>query len=79
MRAILTIDRRGAVTLPPELRQALGLTANDPLIAETWPDGVLLRPVVTPPIEVFTDERIREFEEGEAELAAFFARLDAKR
>lgn len=62
MRAILTINRRGGVTLPPELRQALGLMANDPLIAETSPDGVLLRPVVPPPIEVYTDERIREFE-----------------
>ena len=43
------------------------------------PDGLLLRPVVMPSIEIYTEERIREFEEGEAELAAFFARLDAKR
>ncbi len=60
---------RGVITLPAKLREALGLAADDQLIAETTPEGLLLRPAVTLPIELYSDERLREFEEAEAELA----------
>lgn len=74
MRATLTITDRGVVTLPAKLRQALGLKANDQLIAETTPEGLLLRPAVTLPLEMYTPQRVREFEESEAELASVLAR-----
>ncbi len=70
MKATLTITDRGVITLPAKLRQALGLSANDQLIAETTSDGLLLRPAVTLPVEIYSDERLREFDESEAELAA---------
>lgn len=69
MRATLTITSRGVVTLPAKLRQALGLKADDLLIAETTPDGLLLRPAVTLPVEIYSEDRVREFDEAEAELA----------
>jgi len=69
MRASLTINSRGVITLPAKLRQALGLKADDQLIAETTPEGLLLRPAVTVPVEIYSDEREREFDEAEAELA----------
>jgi hypothetical protein len=47
----------------------LGLRADDQLIAETTPDGLLLRPAVTLPVEIYSERRIREFDEAEAELA----------
>jgi AbrB family looped-hinge helix DNA binding protein len=68
MKAILTITSRGVVTLPAKLRQALGLKADDQLIAETTPDGLLLRPAITLPVEMYSAKRIREFDEAEAEL-----------
>jgi AbrB family looped-hinge helix DNA binding protein len=68
MKATLTVTRRGVVTLPAKLRQALGIKADDQLIAETTPEGLLLRPAVTLPVEIYSDERIREFDAGEAEL-----------
>jgi len=68
MKATVTVTNRGVITLPAKLRQALGLKADDQLIAETTPDGLLLRPAVTLPIELYTDARIREFDEAEAEL-----------
>jgi AbrB family looped-hinge helix DNA binding protein len=74
MKATVTITSRGVVTLPAKLRQALGLQADDQLIAETTPEGLLLRPAVTLPVEVYTPEREREFDEAEAELAAVLAR-----
>ena len=68
MKARLIVTSRGVVTLPAKLRQALGIRADDQLIAETTPEGLLLRPTVTLPVEIYTDQRIREFDEAEAEL-----------
>jgi AbrB family looped-hinge helix DNA binding protein len=74
MKATVTITSRGVVTLPVKLRQALGLQADDQLIAETTPEGLLLRPAVTLAAELYTPEREREFDEAEAELAAVLTR-----
>ena len=69
MQATLTINSRGVVTLPAKLRKAMGLKADDQLIAETTPQGLLLRPAITLPLEMYTPERVKEFDEAEAELA----------
>ena len=73
MKANVTITSRGVITLPAKLRLALGLKAEDHLIAETTPEGLLLRPAVTIPIEIYTAERVREFDVAEQELAAYLA------
>lgn len=69
MKATITVTDRGVVTLPLGLRKALGIKADDTLIAETTPDGLLLRPAVTLPVEMYTDKRVREFDEAEQDLA----------
>lgn len=69
VKMAITITSRGVITLPARLRRALGLHAEDQLIAEVTAEGLLLRPAVTLPIEVYTPERAREFDEAEAELA----------
>ncbi len=69
MRMTVTMTSRGVVTLPARLRKALGLKADDELIAEATADGLLLRPAVTLPVEIYTPGRIREFDEAEAELS----------
>ena len=74
MQATLTINSRGVVTLPAKLRQAMGLKADDQLIAQTTPEGLLLRPAVTLPLEMYSDARLREFERAEAELASVLPR-----
>ena len=74
MKTILTVNSRGVVTLPAALRRALGIKADDQLIAETTPDGLLLRPAVTLPVETYSEKRIREFDEAEAELADVLSR-----
>lgn len=73
MNTTLTITNRGVISLPVALRRAVGLKANDQLIAEATPDGILLRPVITVPLEIYSDARINEFEAGEANLAAVLA------
>jgi AbrB family looped-hinge helix DNA binding protein len=74
MKATLTLTNRGVVTLPAKLRRALGLKADDQLIAETTPEGLLLRPAVTLPVEIYSEKRIREFDDAEAELAKVLSR-----
>jgi antitoxin PrlF len=69
MKTTITVTSRGVVTLPLELRKALGIKADDTLIAETTADGLLLRPAVTLPVEIYTERRIREFDESEEQLA----------
>lgn len=74
MKATLTISSRGVVTLPAKLRNALGLKADDQLIAETTPEGVLLRPAVTLPVEIYSPAREREFDAAEKELSDLLER-----
>ena len=68
MKTTVMVTSRGVITLPVKLRQALGLKADDILIAETTADGLLLRLSVTLPVEIYSDARVREFDAGEAEL-----------
>ena len=74
MKATLTVTSRGVVTLPAKLRQSLGIKADDQLIAETTPEGLLLRPAVTLPVEIYSDKRIREFARAAADLAKVLRR-----
>ena len=64
----ITITSRGVITVPARLRRALGLRADDQLIAELTPEGLLLRPAVTLPVEIYSEQREREFDREEAEL-----------
>lgn len=74
MKTTLTVTSRGVVTLPAKLRRALGLKPDDQLIAETTAEGLLLRPAVTLPVEIYSEKRVREFDEAEAELEKFLRR-----
>jgi AbrB family looped-hinge helix DNA binding protein len=78
MRSLVTVTNRGVVTLPAGLRRALGIKADDTLIAETTPEGLLLRPAVTLPVEIYSDRRVREFDEAEENLARAMRRPPAK-
>lgn len=78
MKATVTITSRGLITLPAKLRRALGLKADDHLIAETTPEGLLLRPAITLPLEIYSPAREREFDAAEAELASVLRDQGAK-
>ena len=55
MKVTLTVTKDGAIALPSKLRRALRLKANDQLTAETTPQGLLLRPIVMFPVEIYTE------------------------
>jgi AbrB family looped-hinge helix DNA binding protein len=55
------IGKRGTIVIPAALRQKYGFEEGSQIIVEPVPEGVLLRPVVTLPIEIYTPERKAEF------------------
>jgi len=74
MNAILELNSRGTLTLPKAMRHLLGIDHGGRIIAETSEDGILLRPGVAFPIEVYTDARVAEFDAAEAELGKHLKR-----
>lgn len=68
MQTKVTMNERGVITIPAALRQAFGLKANDELIVESSEKGILLRPAISVPIELYTEGRIDEFASDEAAI-----------
>jgi len=58
---ITKVGRRGAVVIPADLRRTYGFEEGSMVIVEARSGGVLLRPVVTLPVEIYTPERKAEF------------------
>lgn len=71
MQIKAVINERGVITIPAALRQSLGLKANDELILEEADGGILMRPAVSVPLEVYTEERIREFAREDKAIGAY--------
>ena len=55
------IGRRGTIVIPASIRRSYGFEEGSMVIIEARSEGVLLRPVVTLPIEIYTPERKAEF------------------
>ena len=64
---------QGTIRLSADLRRVLGIENGGQLVAESTADGLLLRPAARRPVEVYDDDRIREFDESEADLAVALA------
>lgn len=58
---VSTVGRRGTVVIPAALRRRFGIHEGDTVIAEERPDGVLIRPAVVMPVEMYSVERRAEF------------------
>ena len=68
MNAILELNSRGTLTLPKAMRHLLGIDHGGRVIAETSEQGILLRPGVAFPIEIYTEARVAEFDAEDEEL-----------
>jgi AbrB family looped-hinge helix DNA binding protein len=55
------IGKRGVVVIPANLRKKYGLNEGDIVIAEAGSEGILIKPAVTLPVEMYSKERIAEF------------------
>ncbi len=79
MKATVTLTSRGVISLPARVRAELGLKTDDVLILETTPEGILLRPAATLPIEMYGEDRIREFDQEETALEAVLPKARKQR
>lgn len=55
------VGKRGTIVVPARMRRKFGIEEGSLVIAEEREDGVLIRPAVSYPIEIYTPERIAEF------------------
>lgn len=55
------MGKRGTIVIPAEFRKRFGLDEGALILAEEREDGILLRPAVAVPVEVYTPERRAEF------------------
>jgi AbrB family looped-hinge helix DNA binding protein len=69
MKDRVTINARGAITIPVHMREIWGLKPNDQMVIETNPQELLLRPTVNISIELYTDHRIAEFTRDDDAIA----------
>jgi bifunctional DNA-binding transcriptional regulator/antitoxin component of YhaV-PrlF toxin-antitoxin module len=61
MTKVIHINDRGTLTLPKEMRRRLGVDRQAQVVAEETDQGILLRPGVTFPVELYSAERLAEF------------------
>jgi AbrB family looped-hinge helix DNA binding protein len=71
MQSKVTLNDRGVITIPAQLRQAYGLKANDELILEGTDAGILLRPSISVPLEIYSEARIAEFARDEEAIGKY--------
>ena len=55
------VGKRGVVVVPARLRRRFGINEGQYVVAEERPEGILIRPAVVMPVEVYTEERKAEF------------------
>ena len=55
------VGKRGTVVIPVGMRRKYGFEEGSLIVAEPRAEGVLLRPVVTLPLEIYSPERKAEF------------------
>ena len=55
------VGKRGAVVVPARLRRKFGIEEGSLVMAEERQDGILIRPAVAYPVEIYTPERKAEF------------------
>ena len=63
---VIKLGKKGQVSIPKAILKRLGLEGETMLLVETTADGgIILRPAGVYPIEMYTEERIKEFLSGD--------------
>lgn len=75
MTKVIRIDQRGTLTLPKEIRELLGLSGSGQVVVESTKKGVLLRPEVTVPVEIYDKAKLAELKKADAELSPYAGKI----
>jgi bifunctional DNA-binding transcriptional regulator/antitoxin component of YhaV-PrlF toxin-antitoxin module len=81
---LVKLGKSGQVSIPRAILRRLGLVGEQTLIVDTSADGsIVLRQAGVYPLEIYGEERLREFAEADrmtaAESAALKRKLKARR
>ncbi len=71
METLISVNERGSLTLPKEVRVQIGLPKGGPVRVQVTNEGVLLVPVAAFPVEIYTKDRLEEFAREEAALGKY--------
>ena len=64
---LIKLGKKGQVSIPQGVLRQLGIAPDSPLLVETTDDGaILLRQVSVHPVEMYSAERLAEFERENA-------------
>ncbi len=75
---LVKVGSKGQVSIPKAVLDRLGIRKETPMLLEVTGDGaILLRQAGVYPLEIYTEERIREFEDADRLSAAERKRLKA--
>jgi AbrB family looped-hinge helix DNA binding protein len=55
------VGKRGAIVVPARLRRRFGIVQGSLVVAEEHGDGILIRPAVALPLEIYSPKRKAEF------------------
>lgn len=61
IRETIKVGKRGTIVISASLRRKFGFEEGSQIAVEPVTEGILLRPVVTIPVEIYTPERKAEF------------------
>jgi len=77
---LVKVGSKGQVSIPKAILARVGIRKETPMLVEVTADGsILLRQAGVYPLEIYSAERLREFEEADRLSAAERKRLKAVR
>ena len=63
---LVKLGKSGQVSIPRAILRRLGISGEQAFLVDTTPDGaIVLRQAGVYPIEIYSDERVREFDEAD--------------
>lgn len=74
--ATVKLGKKGRISIPEGILKRLGLQGDVTLLVDTTAEGaIILRPAAVYPIEIYSEERVREFDTADRMDAKTAARL----
>ena len=75
---LVKVGGKGQVSIPKTILDRLGIRKETPMLVELTADGaIVLRPAGVYPLEIYSPERVREFEASDRMTAAERRRVKA--
>jgi AbrB family looped-hinge helix DNA binding protein len=73
---MIKLGKKGQLSLPAAMLRKMGIHGAATLLVEATDDGaVILRPAAVYPVEVYTEARMKEFEDANRHTGAEAARV----